>query len=446
MANIQAFHGLRYDLSKVGSLSEVTAPPYDVIGPEDQSALYDSNDYNVVRLILADGRDIEGEVTSQDAAALALKRWRRDRVLVRDPAATIYVCHQTFDTDQGTQTRRGFIARCGIEPFGSGKVFAHEQTHARAREDRLRLMTACQANLSPIFGLYDDPANEAQEILESAIDDRTPLVAIDPTGVKTELWQVTDPAAISAATRILGDKDLFIADGHHRYETSAELQRQMVAAGAANDSHGYTMMMFVSLSDPGLVVLPTHRLFRGVEPIGSKVLADKLSPAFDVSVVTAPSRSAEAVWELMQVDVSQGTLGFYCRQDAKWLLAELTDDGAAIFAELEPDRSDAWRGLGVSILHSLVMNHLLKQPEKTAPKYVHTVAEVLEGIEHGDAAGRDATGQHGSGDPFELACLVHPASTDDVCEIALGGSVMPAKSTYFYPKLLSGLVINALDD
>jgi len=444
MANIQAFHGLRFDLGKVGALSDVVAPPYDVISAEQQQALYDLNDHNIVRLILAKN-DPESRKTIYDQAASTFAHWKKHEVLRPDGQATVYIYHQKFQFEGISYQRRGFISRVKLEPFGTGSIFPHEQTHSKAKEDRYQLMTACEANLSPIFGIYPDPENEAQEILESAIEDKTPLVAIDADGTEHLLWQVTNTDAIAAASKVLGEAPVYIADGHHRYETSCRImEEKRQTAGEGERPSDYAMMMFVSMSDPGLAVLPTHRLFRGVDAISSDELVEKLGHCFECEV-SRGATSCEELWTMIELEGRQDQLGLYCRKDDAWVLARLTADGAERMAGLASEQSDQWRSLGVSLLHRLVMEDLLELGELQAPKYVHSIAAVDEGIAKGDSAGRDATGQVGTGEAFELVALVMPASVEDVKDISEQGLRMPAKSTYFYPKLLSGLVVNPLD-
>ena len=447
MADIQAFRGWRYDLAKVGALGDVVAPPYDVIDSQMQSQLYDRNPHNITRLILNRGDDLLGDQTVYDRASQHLKHWRRDDILVEENVGTVYVYHQTFEHGGESITRRGFISRVRLEPFGTGTIYPHEQTHSAAKEDRFKLMTACRTNLSPIFGVYPDAQNVAQETLESAILDRTPLTAIDDHGVRHEMWMVTDPDAIAAAANVLGKLPMYIADGHHRYETSCSIRDHRRAAENIAGEHAvdYTMMMCISMDDPGMVVLPTHRLFRGVAPLTSTDLIAKLGDAFTCEVAQQGAAAAESVWEAIVVEDRQSTLGFYCRKDDTWVLARLTDTGSEMLAGTAPDQSEEWRDLGVSILHSLVIQQLLGYSDLPSPSYVHDIPEVIAGLNEGDSAGRDATGQPGSGKPFELACLAMPATLDHVKAISENGERMPAKSTYFYPKLLSGLVINPLD-
>ncbi|MFK7767165.1 MAG: DUF1015 domain-containing protein [Mariniblastus sp.] len=447
MADIQAFRGLRYDLGKVGSLSEVVAPPYDVIDSDQQAAFYDLNEHNVVRLILNRGDDLLPNQTIYQRAAEHLKCWRRDGILTTENVGTIYVYHQTFTSEGQTFTRRGFMCRVRLEPFGEGSIYPHEETHSKAKEDRFNLMTACRANLSQIFSIYPDAENEAQEILEAAIDDRTPLTAIEPNGVKHEMWMVTNADAIANVSQVMGKKPMYIADGHHRYETACNIQKARAEAEklGPDDPANYVMMMCVSMNDPGMVVLPTHRLFRGIAPISSEEFQTQTAAAFDCTIVGKGVTLAQDVWDEIAVEDRQATMGFYCRKDDTWVVARLNADGAVLMEELASNQSEEWQSLGVALLHRLVAGRLLGYSDLGSPKYVHSIKEVIDGLTKGDDSGRDATGQAGSGAPFELGCLVMPASVQDVKAISEHGERMPAKSTYFYPKMLSGLVINPLD-
>ena len=324
MANIQAFRGLRYDLSRVGSLSSVVAPPYDVIDGSLQDQLYDRNAYNVVRLILNRGDDLLEGQTIYDRAAEHLKGWRREGVLKPDNVGSIYVYHQSFDFEGRNYNRRGFMARVKLEPFGSGSIFPHEETHSAAKEDRFKLMSACRANLSQIFGIFPDSHNEIQEILESAIRDRTPIQATDDQGVEHKMWLVTDAKTIATAAQLMGPKPIYIADGHHRYETACNIQTAIREKEAIEGDHAvdYVMMMCVSMQDPGMAILPTHRLFRGVRPITSADLTVKLGSFFSCEVVGKEPGFAKELWDQIAVEDHQSTMGFYCRADDSWVLKQ----------------------------------------------------------------------------------------------------------------------------
>ena len=434
MSEIQAFRAIRYDLGRVGSLSDVIAPPYDVIGPELQDALYAKSPFNVIRLILnriEPGDDDEANNRYTRAKRL-LKTWQSDGVLFTEPDPAIYVYHQEFQYEGVTFTRRGFMARLRLSPFGEGHVFPHEETLPGPKADRFMLMSTTKANLSQIFGLYPDPTNQAQAILDDAIAPLTPLVATDHLGVVNRLWAVTDVRAIAAVASAVGPKPVFIADGHHRYETACKYREHVFHTGGLTPEHpaNFVLMMFVAMEDPGLIVLPTHRLFRGLPPMTADDLAGRLSPCFTSRPAGSGPDEAPTVWEDIATGGDQGAIGLFTQKDQRWSLVELTEAGRARMAEVAKEHSDDWRELGVAILHRLLIEDLLGGVELPKPKYVHLVEEVVDGLKTGE---------------FPLAALVMPATVDHVRRISLSGERMPAKSTYFFPKLLSGLVINPLE-
>jgi len=449
MPDISAFRGIRYDLGHVGSLSDVIAPPYDVIDTHLQSELYKQHPANSVRLVL--GRDEPGDDEHSNRysrSAKFLRNWLREGVLFTEPESAIYVYHQTFE-DAGQQyTRRGFMCRTRLEPFGQGNIHPHEETHSGAKADRLKLWQHCRANLSQIFGLYPDPDNVAQALLEEAIVGLTPLEATDHLGVIHRMWPVTDISVITQVIAVMGPKPVYIADGHHRYETACNYRDQLASEqGGLDTEHpaNFVLMMCVSMGDPGMIVLPTHRLFRGLPPMSAAQLAERLGDCFTTeSAGTGPER-APGLWEEIETEDQQSTLGLYTAEDQQWTLARLTEAGRARLAEAAHDHGPDWQGLGVAILHRLLIDTLLDQPSLPAPKYIRAMDEVIEGLRQGDSVGRDHTGQEASGGRFELAALVMPATLEHIRTLSNQGERMPAKSTYFYPKMLSGMVFNPLE-
>lgn len=446
MPTIQPFHALRYDLGHVGELSQVVAPPYDVIDSQLQDQLYKMHPANVVRLIL--NRQEPGDSGADERygrAAQFFRNWRKEGVLRHDPQASVYLYQQHFEFEGKRYSRGGFLCRVRLEPFGTGKIYPHEETHAAAKADRLKLMSACKANLSPVFGLFPDPTNEAMQLLERAAQGMPPIEAVDHLGVRHTMTVLSDPAMITHLSGIMGPKPIFIADGHHRYETSLAFREHLGSDLPPEHPANYVLMMCVSMSDPGMIVLPTHRLFRGLPSLTSEKLAELLRGHFDVQVAGEGGDLAEIVWDRIASANQQGQLGFYCEADQRWLVANVNAKGRDTMASIAPEHSAQWRDLGVSILHRLVMEHLLKTEGLPKPMYVHSIQEVMAGIEAGDTIGRDATGQEGQGGKFPLVALVMPATVQHVREISETGERMPAKSTYFYPKLLSGLVFNSLE-
>ena len=434
MPEIQAFRGLRYDLKHVGSLSQVVAPPYDVIGQDLQNKLYKTHPANVVRLIL--NRDEPGDDAANNRytrAANFLTNWRSEGVLAVEPQPAIYVYHQIFRYGGQEFTRKGFMARCRLERFGEGQIYPHEETMSGPKQDRLLLTRACKANLSQVFGLYPDPRNTTEPILELAIAGQAPVEATDHLGVVHRMWPVYDVGLVAQLATALGPQPLFIADGHHRYETACNYRDELAAANGplpAMHPANFVLMMFIGMSDPGLIVMPTHRLFRGLPAVTSGKLVQAFGAHFSTRVAGEGADLAPTIWEEIESENNQETVALFTQADERWTIVRLTDAGRQRIADVAGDHSADWQGLGVALLHRLIVDTLLAAKELPKPRYVHLVDEVVEGLKTGE---------------FPLAALVMPATVDHIRTISQHGERMPAKSTYFYPKLLSGLVINPLE-
>ena len=440
MPTVAPLRGLRYDPKHVGTLSQVIAPPYDVIDADLQTKLYEQHPANVIRLELNREEPGDDERSNKyTRAAKYLKAWREQGVVMQEPAAALYVYHQEFEVEGRKFVRRGVMARVRLERFGTGNIHPHEETMSGPKQDRLLLTRSCRANLSQVFGLYPDPQGEVQQTLDAAVAGQPPVEATDHLGVTSRMWAIADEAAVAKVAGLLGPKPVFIADGHHRYETACTYRDEVAAAWA--EEHGgqplpsdhpanFVLMMLVGMSDPGLVVLPTHRLFVQPAVATAADLCAKLGNCFNTRTSWKGPQAAEAVWTNLELEEDQGTIGFYTAGDQAWTIARITPAGRARMDEVASDHGAAWRSLGVSILHRLVIGELLGAKEIPTPGYVHLVSEVVEGL---------GTGK------YPLAVLVMPASVDDIRKVSETGERMPAKSTYFYPKLASGLVFNPLD-
>jgi uncharacterized protein (DUF1015 family) len=433
MADIRAFRAFRYDLGRVGKLSDVIAPPYDVIDPALQQALYDRSPYNVIRLILNKEEPTDTESNNRyTRAARTLREWQDDGILTHDSARSFYVYHQEFEVEGRRYTRRGFLARVRLEPFGTGRIYPHEETLAGPKADRLKLFRATATNLSPVFGLYPDPEGAVQAQLDAAVGRSLPLQATDHLGVVSRLWPVSDQHVGSTLTGLLGPKPVFIADGHHRYETGLRYLEERRSAGEVRDveaAANFILMMLVSMSDPGLVILPTHRLVSGLPDVTADRLAALLGPRFRMETVGRGEQGARDAWELIEADGGQELLGFGTVADGVWQVGRF--QAPQMMDRLAADHSPAWRNLAVSVLHVVVLGQLLPAGLGGKPecRYVHLLREVND-----DVAARRC----------QLAVLVPPAAMGHVEQIAGNLEKMPPKSTYFYPKLLSGLVLNSL--
>ena len=415
-------------------MADVAAPPYDVIGPAEQKELYERHPCNVIRLIL--NRDEPGDESSEERyirAAEFLRHWQSEGILFQEREETFYVYHQEFQWEGVEYVRKGFLGRLRLEEFGKGNVFPHEQTMAGPKADRLKLTQACQMNLSPIFALYPDDDANVQTPLEEAIAGQTALEVTDDLGVLHRIWRMTNPAVLNQIRERMAEKSIYIADGHHRYETAVNYRNFLQSEGKLKNeaaAANFVLMMFVGMNDPGLAILPTHRLISGLPDLTADDIRKMLSPHFQLDDVGTGVEAAKDTWEMMEADGRQNVFGFGTAADGKWLFARLTDE--SIMAELAAEQSEDWRQLGVSLLHKLVLDHLVKRnnPEsEQVCKYVHLLEEVTAGLSERSC---------------QLACLVAPAQIEDVEVIASKFEKMPPKSTFFYPKLLSGLVFNPL--
>lgn len=437
MPEIQAFRGLRYNLGRVGSLSECIAPPYDVIDADLQDQLYERSPYNFIRLEYPKQEPGQSHGRMYERAAWTLRHWKGEKILQPEPDPAIYIYHQQFEWMGQSFLRRGLMANVRLERFGQGNVFPHEHTHAQAKEDRLEMLRACRANLSQIFGLYPDSENQIQELLESKILGVLGTEAVDHLGVRHTIWPISDLSTIQVVSSLIANLPMFVADGHHRYETACNFRDELSAAGVLTNDHpaNFVLTCLVSLSDPGLIVLPTHRLLHGVPRFTTKQLHEKLSPYFDCELVSKGAHSAGAVWaELDRLD-EQLIMAIYSAESDEWTRISAKQEAVDRMAELAPEYSPDWRELGVAVLHRLVLEDALGLSDAPKPTYVHEVQEVIDGL----------SGPGFDGQKYSLAAMVMPASVDQIESVSIENERMPAKSTYFYPKLASGLVVNSFE-
>jgi uncharacterized protein (DUF1015 family) len=437
MPKIQAFRGLRYNLAQVGSLSTCIAPPYDVVDSQLQNHLYGLSPFNFLRLELnrREEQDEDENAVYQRAARI-YRSWKNEGILQTEPDPAVYVYHQEFEFAGKRFVRRGFMARVRLQRFGEGNIYPHEQTHAKAKDDRLRLTRATQANLSQIFGLYPDPENAVQEILEAKIAGVHGLEATDHLGVVHRMWPISDIKTIQQVMALMDDKDMFVADGHHRYETACNYRDELNAQSPLPEAHpaNYVLTMLVSMSDPGLVVLPTHRLLHDVPAMTTEELDRRLSSCFDCELVGQGPESAGAVWAEMDRLDEQLIMAIYSKASQTWMRISAKQEAVDRMATIASEHSADWQGLGVAVLHRLVFEDLLGLREMPKPTYVHLVQEVIDGLQGKLEGNLD----------YQLAAMVMPATIEHIRSVSLHQERMPAKSTYFYPKLVSGLVVHPL--
>jgi len=433
---IKPFAGYRYNPATVGNLDDVIAPPYDVIDETFQEELYQRHPNNVIRLILEKMYPTDSEVDNRyTRTAKTLESWKENDIIRQDKCPALYVYHQIYEAEGQNYVRKGFMCGCRAVPFGFGMVYPHEITMSGPKLDRLMLRTACKMNFSQIFGLYPDAENSVQSILEDALTQgkyTDSASAVDHLGVVNKMWVVEDEEIIKRVVAAMAPKPIFIADGHHRYETACNYRQQIDDMGLLHSEHpaNHVLMVCIAMEDPGLIVLPTHRLFTGLPVLTSMELETKLGGCFQLERVGNGIDDAHKVWQRIEREHRQDAIGLYTPKDGCWSLTSLTEEGKAKMDEIAQDHHPEWRELGVSLLHRLIVATLLEVPEPPKPEYVHLVDEVITGLRTAD---------------YSLAALVMPATVEHIRTLSLLGDRMPAKSTYFYPKLIAGLVFNPLE-
>jgi uncharacterized protein (DUF1015 family) len=413
MADVQPLRALHYDLAKVGSLTDVAAPPYDVIDPEQRERLAAQSPYNVVRIDLPEGEDPYAE------AARTLDRWRQEGAVVRDDEPALWTLTQDYTAPDGRiLTRHGVFARVRVEDYGPGRIRPHERTHPGPKEDRLRLTRATKANLSPIFSLYDDPSGATAAVLAAA----QPFGELtDADGTVNRLGRVTDPAAIESFQTALRPAELLIADGHHRYETARVYAEEVGGQG----EHRYVLMCLVALQDEGLTIFPTHRLIRDTTPQTQEALGSTLRELFEVQEIEHTQlRPPDGEGPL-----TMGYIDSFFKRAFRLTLKDQASADAAL-----QGMPKAYRHLDTAVLEALVLKGPLGLSEDDIAHlrglgYSRTDDEALALV----LSGR-----------YDAAFFLRATPVQQVRDIASAGVNMPPKSTYFFPKVPTGLLFNPL--
>ena len=423
---IEPFAGIVFNRARCGQFKDVIAPPYDLIESKRQDELYARSPYNVVRLELNRDND------PYAAAAATMREWTDSGILERMDRPAIYFYTQKFDLNGRRLSRHGLIARVRLEEFASGRILPHERTFPKAKEDRLRLLIATRTYISPIFGLF--PAgNTALTNLLSQVRNRPPaLEVVNDLGVANEVRAINASTEIAIVQNALADVRILIADGHHRYETALEYRRrrrsEAQASAGAIEPYDYVMMTLVAFDDPGLVILPTHRLVHELPVDAVATFETRAREIFDVQNYSDGAAMSSAL-----AAGGQGLLGVALRGDRALRILRLRDRN--VLTDALPDAPDSVRTVDVSILHALVLDRIfgLKPEEIRAGGNIEYTIDgkgALAAVAAGKAAG---------------AFLMNPPTVHDVERVSGSGATMPEKSTYFYPKLLTGLLMNPLD-
>jgi len=423
---IEPFAAMVFNRARSGQFKDVIAPPYDLIDSKRRDELYARSPHNVVRL------ELNRENDPYAAAAATMREWSDGGILERMDRPGIYSYTQKFDLNGRRLSRHGLIARVHLEEFASGLILPHERTFPKAKEDRLRLLIATRTNISPIFGLF--PAGKtALTNLLSEVRSRPPtLEVVDDLGVANEVRAIDASSEITIVQNALADVRILIADGHHRYETALEYRRRRRSEAQANASavepYDYVMMTLVAFDDPGLVILPTHRLVRELPADAVATFETRAREIFDVHSYDDWAAMSSAL-----AAGGQGALGVALQGDHALRILRLRDRN--VLTNALPNAPDSVRALDVSILHALVLDRIFGlKPEAIRAggniEYTIDGKGALASVAAGKAAG---------------AFLMNPPTVHDVERVSGSGATMPEKSTYFYPKLLTGLLMNPLD-
>ena len=453
MALVVPFRGILYDSRKIADLRDVVAPPYDVISPEAQNAFYQRHPKNVIRLILNKERLGDNPQDNRYTRAAAHYRtWLKEGFLVRNPIPHFYFLEEEFESSvqdraggnssPRKKVRRGFIGLTRLEEFATGVVLPHEKTQTKPKADRLALMEACRANFSQIFSLYSDEEGALAPIFENVLSAGGPAGNItDDEGIRQTLWMVSDAEILRQVTEVMRPKKIFIADGHHRYETALayrERQRALFPQNTGRETYHFTMMYLTALEDEGLLILPTHRVVSGLEGFQTSAFLEQLRADFSIESFVFDSKKEGVVREHFLNELASRSdrgraLGMLLQGTNQYFLLSLKNNRA--LDKAAPSLSPTLKALDVTLLHILVFQKLLKigPRELAAGKNVLYFKDNREAIE---------TVRSGRG---QIAFLLNPTKVYQVRDVSLAGETMPSKSTFFYPKLLSGLVINPLE-
>jgi uncharacterized protein (DUF1015 family) len=419
MAKVIPFKGTLFNPQKV-SASKTMAPPYDIVTSEYKDALYSRSPYNIIRIDFGKDEDGDNEdVNRYTRASGFLSAWRDEGILIDDAEPSFY-CYEInyFINDQQKKTR-GFLGAVKVEELGSGSIHPHEMTYSKPKSDRLNILRYCQANTSPIFSLYSSEEKITSSIIEKVVKQKPFIEAKNGDGFIHRLWRINDRGSIDVIMAEMSDKDIFIADGHHRYETSLKFRKEMEDKGfvkTGEEPFNYTLMFLANMEDDGLTLLPTHRIVE----INSEInIKETLGKYFDIQKIPSKGISEKQARQQMLEAMHKSAHSF------GMFLTNANTYYSLVFnsSNIETDMPECLKGLDVTVLHKLIFEKLLK-------------------IEHYEyEMDPDIAVERARKGLFEAVFFLNPTSVKDVKEVALAGQRMPPKSTYFYPKLLTGMVI-----
>ena len=424
LAEISPFTGLRYNQEVIGDTASVICPPYDVISPEEQKAYYEKSEYNVIRL--EHGMELPKDTKTDNKHSRAnttFNQWLNGRVLVIDHVPSYYIHEHSFTYQNIRKRRLGLMACVRLEPWEKKVVLPHENTVPGIKSDRLQLMRACAANFSPLFGLYEDPGHKVTKLLTSQTS-RKPAIDLTEAGETHKLWVANEPEFVQRVSHFLASRPIYIADGHHRYETALayrDERRQETSSRIGNEAFNFVMMTLVSFSDPGLIVLPVHRLVRDMSAKALTQFRNYLETLFEVE--------SALLGETGLPEIRGAAARVLGLEPGKLVALRLRQ--SVVLNEIMPEsHSQVYKRLDVSIIQHLLIEWLLAYDKSCSITYTPNTAQARRMIESGE---------------YQLAFLLNPIPVATIKAIADPHDKMPGKSTYFYPKLPTGLVINRLE-
>ncbi|MBN1679905.1 MAG: DUF1015 domain-containing protein [Anaerolineae bacterium] len=438
MAVIKPFRGVGYNPRYISDIQPVVSQPYDRITDKLQQQYYDQSPYSIVRIIqgqaqAGDQPENPDGPNGYTRAKATYDQWLETGVLIRSDQPVLYAYEQTFFSGGQTYARLGLIAALELTNFADGVVLPHERTHNEPKQDRLRLLQTMQVNTEQILMLYPDPENRVNVLLRAAIADQEPaidIVEMFEHDVQQRMWTITDPGVIQAIQAEMRPmRNLIIADGHHRYETGLtyrDLQRQAYPDAPANAAFNFMAVTLVSMNDPGLIILPTHREIRNFSATSPAAVLERAQPVFSVE----PTRDLAACLDAVNAHPTGHTFGFYGGQAVGYHALTLNDESS--IADLIPDeRSHAWKSLSVSVLHSILLDQIVGVPregieDKSMIRYHRDAQQAVDSIDEGDGT---------------MVFFVSATRMEQIRACAAQGEKMPQKSTDFYPKMISGLTL-----
>ena len=423
MAEIRPFRALRFDTEKAGKIEELVCPPYDIISEVQRQGYLEENENNIIRLELPKGEE------PYKTAGEVLKKWLDSGILKQDSEEAVYIYEEEFSINGIHAKFKGCIVRVKIEEFSKGVVLPHEETLSKAKEDRFNLMKATNCNFSQIYSLYMDSEHKIINRLDKLSECKPEIELTDGDEVTHRLWIVTDKEEIKAVCEDFADKKLYIADGHHRYETALNYRNYCRENGIGDGGEDYVMMMLVDMEHDGLVVLPTHRLVRDLASFDKEKILSDCREYFEVTEESDVNKAESKLKELY--DEGKKAFAFYSGGNGYDLLV-LRDEN--VIAELLPEKSKASQGLDVTVLHTLVLEKIFGIDAENMAKqinltYTRLFDEAIESVKTGKA---------------QCSFILNPTRVTEIRDVAAAGEKMPQKSTYFYPKLITGLVMNKL--